>query len=126
MTLFFIAHFFSSQMSKQNSGCRNFCQKLQFLQIVDLIFAPISDKKKRKDLIIGIYGDRESGYKGVTPKRVKELTLVCEKDILEWLNKNNNPQSNLNERQCQMNHQNLLSLNLTTHFLALGIHILHF
>ena len=46
-------------------------------------------EKMRKDLIIGFYGDKKSGYKGVTPSRVKALTESCEKDMLEWLNKYN-------------------------------------
>ena len=46
--------------------------------------------KMRKDLVVGFNGDKKTGYKGVTPKRVLELTKSCEKDMLQWLNKNQN------------------------------------
>ena len=42
-------------------------------------------EKMRCDLVCGFYGD-EHGYPGVTPGRVRKLTLECEKLMLAWLN----------------------------------------
>jgi len=44
----------------------------------------------RGDLIVGFYGDKNTGYKGIVPKRVLELTKACEKDMIEWLNQHQN------------------------------------
>ena len=45
-------------------------------------------KKMKKDLVHGFYGDKSTGYKGVTPSRVKQLIKSCENSMLDWINKN--------------------------------------
>ena len=42
-------------------------------------------ERMRSFLIKGFYGDKDTGYRGVTPRRVRELTEICEQRMLKWL-----------------------------------------
>ncbi len=40
----------------------------------------------RNDLLDGFYGEKGTGYQGVTPKACKRFAKHCEKSMLNWLN----------------------------------------
>ena len=83
----------------------------------------------RKYLIEGFYGN-DSGYRGVTSRRVKQLTKDCEKKMLQWLqqfvDKNiTNLIDDLKQKLLQQVYQWLLILNLITLYVLVMISIVY-
>ena len=60
------------------ASCKGYVQK-------NYKYSTQTYEKMRADLIKGLYGNPSTGYKGITPKFCKKITLNCEKLMMEWL-----------------------------------------